>query len=255
MHKTVCQSYFIDMYHTNESSIYRIIRFAAYEATIMKTIPTKCWRNGLPPISINIIISIFRWTILPIDSSTKWALHRGQNLVSKRSSNLEKTPYNTHDSRGPIMFGYSPTVVFFSFYFISIVFDQMITTPSYVVFQFLDCDLFFVNSEILRKLIEKDETVVAPLLISNSMYSNFWGGMSSTYYYARTEEYLQILNREKTGCFVVPMVHSATLIDLNVVASDLLTFDPSKIADYDGPTDDVIAFAVAANTSSKYLFF
>lgn len=90
------------------------------------------------------------------------------------------------------------------------------------------------------------------MLTTDSMYSNFWCGMTSSYYYKRTEEYEQILNRKKIGCFSVPMVHSAMLVDLRIENSDLLTFSPNNIVGYDGPVDDIITFAVGANKSGNF---
>lgn len=92
------------------------------------------------------------------------------------------------------------------------------------------------------------------MLTTDSMYSNFWCGMTSSYYYKRTEEYEQILNRKNIGCFSVPMVHSAMLVDLRIENSDLLTFSPNNIAGYDGPVDDIIIFAVGANKSGNFRF-
>lgn len=88
------------------------------------------------------------------------------------------------------------------------------------------------------------------MLLSDTMYSNFWCGMTSNYYYKRTEDYEKILNRENIGCFRVPMVHSAVLINLRSPHSDVLTYSPSKVDEYSGPIDDIIIFAVGANKSS-----
>lgn len=70
--------------------------------------------------------------------------------------------------------------------------------------------------------------------------------MTEDYYYKRTEDYSQILFREITGCFSVPMIHTCVLINLTLKPSDLLTYDPKKAEGYDGPTDDIITFAVNA---------
>lgn len=106
----------------------------------------------------------------------------------------------------------------------------------------------------MQGLLEKEKLIVAPMLLSTTMYSNFWCGMTSSFYYERTEEYPEILNRKKIGCFAVPMVHSAVLIDLRKEASDLLTFEPNN-HDYTGPIDDIITFAVLANKSGENLIF
>ncbi|KAJ8964651.1 hypothetical protein NQ317_012321, partial [Molorchus minor] len=117
----------------------------------------------------------------------------------------------------------------------------------------IDCDVFLTNPETLNYLVSKDYTVVAPMLRSDGLYSNFWHGMTSDYYYERTEEYKPVLYRENIGCFNVPMVHSCVLINLRKTESDLLTYNPKNINDYNGPNDDIITFAISANRSSVSL--
>ncbi|EFN88899.1 Glycosyltransferase 25 family member [Harpegnathos saltator] len=118
----------------------------------------------------------------------------------------------------------------------------------------LDADVFLTNSSTLRNLVLKGETVVAPLLKSDGMYSNFWAGMTAEYYYARTDQYEPILYREEIGCHNVPMIHSAVLIDLRRYESDHLTYKAEKLISYDGPVDDIITFAIGANKSDVPLF-
>ncbi|XP_022122338.2 glycosyltransferase 25 family member [Pieris rapae] len=110
----------------------------------------------------------------------------------------------------------------------------------------LDADVLLSEPLTLKLLINKDLAITAPMLISDGAYSNFWCGMDEFYYYKRTEEYRPILKRKEIGCFKVPMVHSAVLINLKSKDSDLLTYVPRNIKDYDGPEDDIIAFAVGA---------
>lgn len=64
---------------------------------------------------------------------------------------------------------------------------------------------------------------------------------------------MPILERDKIGCFEVPMVHSVVLVDLRKRKSLYLTFDPKKIKDYKGPEDDIIAFAHSARISGKII--
>lgn len=89
------------------------------------------------------------------------------------------------------------------------------------------------------------------MLQSNGMYSNFWCGMTQDYYYLRTDDYKPILKRSKKGCFHVPMIHSAVLVNLRRIDSDKLSFIGSNVNDYKGPTDDIITFALSANKSGK----
>lgn len=117
--------------------------------------------------------------------------------------------------------------------------------------QMMDADVFLTNPNTFSLLISKNKTVLAPMLKSDGMYSNFWAGMTSDYYYERTERYTPILNRENTGCHEVPMIHSAVLIDLKKIDSDFLTYKSENLKNYDGPRDDIITFALAANASGK----
>ena len=110
----------------------------------------------------------------------------------------------------------------------------------------LDADVLLTDPATLTSLVEKNLMVVAPMLSSIGMYSNFWAGMSDTYYYKRTDDYKKILNRKNVGCHEVPMVHTAVLMDLRQEESDLLTFLPENIEEYPGPRDDIIVFALSA---------
>lgn len=118
----------------------------------------------------------------------------------------------------------------------------------------LDADVFLTNSSTIHSLVFKGQTVVAPLLKSDGMYSNFWAGMTAEYYYIRTDLYEPILYRENIGCHHVPMVHSVVLIDLRRYDSDRLTYKAEKLIAYNGPEDDIITFAVGANKSDVPLF-
>ncbi|CAB3226126.1 unnamed protein product [Arctia plantaginis] len=117
----------------------------------------------------------------------------------------------------------------------------------------IDADVFLTNPLTLRNLLLKEMDIVAPMLISDGLYSNFWCGMTEKFYYKRTDDYKPIQSREKVGCFSVPMVHTAVLINMKTLASDLLTYDPKKIPGYNGPQDDIIAFAVNAKENGMEL--
>lgn len=79
----------------------------------------------------------------------------------------------------------------------------------------VDCDNFIVPST-LKDLIEKDKPIIAPMLISipekNDAYSNFFCDVTESGYYKNHPKYLEILNREETGTFKVPVVHCTYLI-------------------------------------------
>lgn len=100
------------------------------------------------------------------------------------------------------------------------------------------------------------------MLMSDGLYSNFWCGMTSEYYYARTQQYKEIYSSEIRGQFHVPMVHSAVLINLNDKRCDRLTFNKTILSERFSlsvkeaeriPVDDIIVFALAANYSEVAL--
>ncbi|XP_022902450.2 glycosyltransferase 25 family member [Onthophagus taurus] len=113
----------------------------------------------------------------------------------------------------------------------------------------IDCDVFLTNPDTLLYLVSKNLQIVAPMLRSDGLYSNFWYGMTEDYYYLRTDEYKPVYNREKQGCFHVPMVHTCVLIDLRNHESDRLTYVQENLKNYNGPHDDIITFAISANKS------
>lgn len=129
---------------------------------------------------------------------------------------------------------------------------------SHICRQFLDADVFLTHQHTLRDLIALNQPIVAPMLLSDGLYSNFWCGMTADYYYQRTDEYQTIYKFDKRGQFPVPMVHSAVLINLNDKRSDSLTFNKTILGERFSipaaefqliPTDDVILFAISANYS------
>ena len=114
----------------------------------------------------------------------------------------------------------------------------------------LDSDALLADPNTISALVDKEMQVVSPLLTSIGLYTNFWAGMTETFYYRRTDEYKQILNRKRVGCFEVPMVHTAVLIDLRHTETDLLTYLPDNIPNYPGPEDDIIVFALSATLNT-----
>lgn len=110
----------------------------------------------------------------------------------------------------------------------------------------IDADVFLTNPDTLNYLTKKNFTIVAPMLTSEGLYSNFWHGMTDDFYYLRTEDYKPILHRKNISCYSVPMVHSCVLINLRTKESDFLTYRPDKIQNYEGPHDDIIVFALSA---------
>ncbi|NXP89350.1 GT252 galactosyltransferase, partial [Passerina amoena] len=126
---------------------------------------------------------------------------------------------------------------------------------------FIDSDNLLTNPEILNLLIAENKTLVAPMLESRSLYSNFWCGITPQAapslwfqgYYKRTLEYPLIREWKRMGCFAVPMVHSTFLIDLRKEASAKLAFYPPH-QDYTWSFDDIMVFAFSSRQAGVQMF-
>ncbi|NXE62098.1 GT252 galactosyltransferase, partial [Calcarius ornatus] len=126
---------------------------------------------------------------------------------------------------------------------------------------FIDADNLLTNPETLKLLIAENKTLVAPMLESRSLYSNFWCGITPQAapslwfqgYYKRTLEYPLIREWKRMGCFAVPMVHSTFLIDLRKEASAKLAFYPPH-QDYTWSFDDIMVFAFSSRQAGVQMF-
>ncbi|KTF73892.1 hypothetical protein cypCar_00023759 [Cyprinus carpio] len=116
---------------------------------------------------------------------------------------------------------------------------------------FADSDNLLTNTQVLNRLIAENRTLVAPMLESRTLYSNFWCGMTSQGYYKRTPHYVPIRNWKRTGCHPVPMIHSTMLIDLRRSASAALAFHPVHHY-YLWSLDDIMAFAFSARQAVDF---
>ncbi|MEQ2178022.1 hypothetical protein GOODEAATRI_009713 [Goodea atripinnis] len=142
--------------------------------------------------------------------------------------------------------------------------------------QFVDSDNLLTNPQLLNLLIAENLTLVAPMMESRSLYSNFWCGVTpqvqlrqtsvdhlstlselsakhgflippllSQGYYKRTPDYQPIREWKRLGCFPVPMVHSTFFLDLRRESSRDLAFYPPH-PDYSWAFDDIMVFAFSA---------
>ncbi|XP_032082006.1 procollagen galactosyltransferase 2 [Thamnophis elegans] len=118
---------------------------------------------------------------------------------------------------------------------------------------FIDTDNFLTNPEVLNLMIAENKTLLAPMLESRTLYSNFWCGMTPQGYYKRTPDYPLIREWKRTGCFAVPMIHSTFLIDLRKEASDKLAFYPPH-QDYTWTFDDIIVLAFSSRQADVQMY-
>nr|XP_033507194.1 procollagen galactosyltransferase 2 [Epinephelus lanceolatus] len=118
---------------------------------------------------------------------------------------------------------------------------------------FVDSDNLLTNPQVLSDMIAENLTIVAPMLESKSLYSNFWCGVTPQGYYRRTPEYVPIRKWKWLGCFAVPMVHSTFLLDLRRRASQALAFHPPH-PQYPYNVDDIMAFAFSSQQAGVQMY-
>ncbi|XP_053136660.1 procollagen-lysine,2-oxoglutarate 5-dioxygenase 1 [Hemicordylus capensis] len=90
----------------------------------------------------------------------------------------------------------------------------------------LDAEVVLQNPDTLRFLIERNKSVIAPLVSRlGKLWSNFWGALSAEGYYARSEDYVEIVQGRRVGLWNVPYISSTYLIKGSVLRSQLARAD------------------------------
>ncbi|PIO75240.1 hypothetical protein TELCIR_02729 [Teladorsagia circumcincta] len=82
----------------------------------------------------------------------------------------------------------------------------------------LDGDAFLTNVKTLQHLVEYSVNyevgIIAPMLAQpGKMFTNFWGDIAPNGYYARSEDYIAIVQRKRVGVWNVPFITTALLIN------------------------------------------
>ncbi|XP_044529255.1 multifunctional procollagen lysine hydroxylase and glycosyltransferase LH3 isoform X3 [Gracilinanus agilis] len=86
----------------------------------------------------------------------------------------------------------------------------------------LDADAVITNPQTLRNLIEENRKVIAPMLSRHGkLWSNFWGALSPEEYYARSEDYVELVQRKRVGVWNVPYISQAYLIKGETLRKEL----------------------------------
>uniref|UniRef100_A0A0K2SV11 procollagen-lysine 5-dioxygenase n=1 Tax=Lepeophtheirus salmonis TaxID=72036 RepID=A0A0K2SV11_LEPSM len=82
----------------------------------------------------------------------------------------------------------------------------------------LDSDAHLDNPLTLKTLIKQNRPIIAPMLLRPyKAWSNFWGALSSEGFYARSSDYMNIVQNERKGVWNVPYISSAYLVNANVL--------------------------------------
>ncbi|XP_072607279.1 procollagen-lysine,2-oxoglutarate 5-dioxygenase 1 isoform X1 [Vulpes vulpes] len=86
----------------------------------------------------------------------------------------------------------------------------------------VDADVALTEPKTLRLLIEQNKNVIAPLMTRHGrLWSNFWGALSADGYYARSEDYVDIVQGRRVGVWNVPYISNVYLIKGSALRAEL----------------------------------
>ncbi|VDM48459.1 unnamed protein product [Toxocara canis] len=117
----------------------------------------------------------------------------------------------------------------------------------------LDGDVHLTNIDTIRILVETasalETGILAPLVVQpERLFSNFWGALSDNGYYARSEDYVDIVKSRRVGIWNVPFVSSIFLISKS-------KFDSIKDAfSYNSQMDVDMSFCEFARHSGHFMY-
>ncbi|XP_067383244.1 procollagen-lysine,2-oxoglutarate 5-dioxygenase 1 isoform X2 [Channa argus] len=93
----------------------------------------------------------------------------------------------------------------------------------------LDIEVVLKNENTLKILIEQNLPVIAPMITrAGRLWSNFWGALSADGYYARSEDYVDIVQGHRVGIWNIPYVSSVYLMKASLLRSELSDFELFK---------------------------
>ncbi|KAL6433068.1 hypothetical protein ACFW04_006388 [Cataglyphis niger] len=105
------------------------------------------------------------------------------------------------------------------------------------------------NKYTLKLLVEQQRGIVAPLLIRpNKLWSNFWGALNNGFY-ARSFDYMEIINNKRRGLWNVPFVCNCYLINATIIANKA-----TRPSYEDASQDTEIAFAQGNRRRGLFMY-
>uniref|UniRef100_A0A8C8CBF9 procollagen-lysine 5-dioxygenase n=1 Tax=Oncorhynchus tshawytscha TaxID=74940 RepID=A0A8C8CBF9_ONCTS len=86
----------------------------------------------------------------------------------------------------------------------------------------MDTDVMLTNRQTLKILIEQNRKIIGPLVTRHGkLWSNFWGALSLDGYYARSEDYIDIVQSKRVGVWNIPYMAHIYLIKGEVLRNEL----------------------------------
>lgn len=87
----------------------------------------------------------------------------------------------------------------------------------------IDSEAHLDNPFTLKLLIEQNRGIVAPMLVRPyKAWSNFWGALTSEGFYARSNDYMDIVKGERRGLWNVPFISGSYLVNRTILQDEKL---------------------------------
>uniref|UniRef100_A0A1B6LRI1 procollagen-lysine 5-dioxygenase n=1 Tax=Graphocephala atropunctata TaxID=36148 RepID=A0A1B6LRI1_9HEMI len=85
------------------------------------------------------------------------------------------------------------------------------------------------NPNTLKSLIKLNRTLIAPMLVRpQKAWSNFWGSITQDGFYARSFDYMDIVNNNRRGMWNVPYISAAYLTNATLLRKHKPRYDTEK---------------------------
>uniref|UniRef100_A0A8C4EKI6 procollagen-lysine 5-dioxygenase n=1 Tax=Dicentrarchus labrax TaxID=13489 RepID=A0A8C4EKI6_DICLA len=86
----------------------------------------------------------------------------------------------------------------------------------------IDSDVMLTNRQTLKLLIEQNRKIIGPLVTRHSkLWSNFWGALSLDGYYARSEDYVDIVQKKRVGVWNIPYMAHVYMVKGSTLRNEL----------------------------------
>ena len=83
---------------------------------------------------------------------------------------------------------------------------------------FIDSTYVITNKNILKNMILQNKSIVGPFINKKKqLWSNFWGAVDENGWYKNSEDYNNIVNRERRGCWNIPYLAGNYLINKETI--------------------------------------
>lgn len=125
--------------------------------------------------------------------------------------------------------------------------------------QNLECEYYFSidvqvvlkNASILQTLIEQNKSILSPMVSRvQEFWSNFWGALSKDGFYARSEDYIDLVQRRRIGIWNVPYINNVYLVKGSVLRTKLNQYDMFR----SGHLDPDMAFCDNVRKQGVFMF-